>query len=205
MSAAASKLSAATGKLHDLADDRRTADSHVKGSLKDAHNDGMKNKSGWAHFWDKVSTVLAVVAIVLLVVAVIAVCVAFPAAGLLRSWPRTASLRVSLLAAAVLATAGFGGGLGVAMTVTGLLSLGAETGQYANGEGSLTHLLLDTALTIGPFALVKGTRYLASTRTLVKDSEACATVQVETDQPQAHGQGQILHQIRWKLLSTQPD
>ena len=167
VAAAASRLATATGKLHDLADDRRTADSKVKGSLKHAHNDGMKNKSGWAHFWDKVSTVLAVVAIVLLVVAVIAVCVAFPAA--IAAFMAADGLIAGLTAGgAVLATAGFGGTLGVAMTVTGILSLLAEGGQNANGEGSLKHLLFDAALTLGPTAIVRGTRYLADLTTATR-------------------------------------
>ena len=170
VAAAASRLSAATGKLHALADDRRTADSHVKGSLKDAHNDGMKNKSGWAHFWDAVSQVLAVIAIVLIVIAVIAVCVAFPEA--IAAFIAADGLLASLAAGgSVLATAAFGGALGTAMTVVGVLSLGAEAGQYANGEGSLTHLLFDTALTVGPFALLKGARYLSESGILLRDAD----------------------------------
>ena len=115
----------------------------------------MKNKSGWAHFWDAVSQVLAVIAIVLIVIAVIAVCVAFPEA--IAAFIAADGLLASLAAGgAVLATAAFGGTLGTAMTVVGLLSLGAEGGQYANGEGSSSHLLLSAALTLGPFAIVKG-------------------------------------------------
>lgn len=164
VAAAASRLSTATGKLHALADDRKSADSQVKGSLKDAHNDGMKNKSGWAHFWDAVSQVLAVIAIVLIVIAVIAVCVAFPEA--IAAFIAADGLLASLAAGgSVLATAAFGGALGTAMTVTGLLSLGATIGQYANGEGSLTHLLISAALTLGPFAIAKGVKYLAGLKT----------------------------------------
>ena len=173
VAAAASRLATATGKLHDLADDRRTADSKVKGSLKHAHNDGMKNKSGWAHFWDAVSQVLAVIAIVLIVIAVIAVCVAFPEA--IAAFIAADGLLAGLAAGGgVLATAAFGGTLGTAMTVVGLLSLGAEGGQYANGEGSLSHLLLSAALTLGPFAIAKGGRYLLGLRNGLEDAGAAS-------------------------------
>jgi uncharacterized protein YukE len=163
VSAAQARLSAATSKLHALADDRKSADSTVTGSLKDAHNDGMKNRSGWSHFWGAVSQVLAVIAIVLIVVAVIAVCVAFPAA--IAAFLAADGLLASLAAGgAVLGEAAFGGALGMAMTGVGVASLGTEGILYASGEGSLSHLLLDAALTAGPFALLKGARYLSDVR-----------------------------------------
>ena len=44
---AKSRLSDAAGKLTNLADDRRVADSKVKGALTRAHHDGMRNRSWW--------------------------------------------------------------------------------------------------------------------------------------------------------------
>jgi hypothetical protein len=105
------------------------------------------------------------------VIAVIAVCIAFPEA--IAAFLAADGLLAGLAAGGgVLATAAFGGTLGTAMTVVGLLSLGAEGGQYANGEGSLSHLLISAALTLGPFAIAKGGRYLLGLRTGLEDAGA---------------------------------
>jgi uncharacterized protein YukE len=172
--AAKSRLSAATSKLHGLADDRRSADGKVKGSLKDAHNDGMKNKSGWTHFWESVSKVLAVIAIVLIVIAVIAVIIAFPEA--LLAFAAADGLLASLAAGgAVLGEAAAGGALGMAMTGVGVASLGTEGVLYSEGEGSLSHLGLDAALTLGPFAILKGARYLSDASFALRGGEELTT------------------------------
>ncbi|HSY16428.1 MAG TPA: hypothetical protein VK816_10595 [Jatrophihabitantaceae bacterium] len=68
-------LRRSTDLLHDLSTDRQAADQRVMGALKQARSAGMRNKSGWVHFWEDLSKSLSRITVVLLVVAVIAVVV----------------------------------------------------------------------------------------------------------------------------------
>ncbi|AZI57424.1 hypothetical protein EH165_03870 [Nakamurella antarctica] len=73
VAAAQARVQAALEQRRALADDRRSADSKVKGTLHNAQDMGMHNRSGWSHFWEGVSDTLGKLTIVLIVVAVVAV------------------------------------------------------------------------------------------------------------------------------------
>jgi hypothetical protein len=66
-------------QMQDLKDhDRAAADNAVVNSLNKAHDAGIQNESGWAHFFHALSVVGEVLAVAVLVVAVVAVVLAFP-------------------------------------------------------------------------------------------------------------------------------
>ncbi|AZI57428.1 DUF4237 domain-containing protein [Nakamurella antarctica] len=73
VAAAQARVQAALEQRRALADDRRSADSKVKGTLHNAQDMGMHNRSGWSHFWEGVSDTLGKLTIVLVVLAVVAV------------------------------------------------------------------------------------------------------------------------------------
>lgn len=169
------QLSNATSKLAGLADDRSAADSKVKAALKQAHDVGMKNKSGWVHFWESVAKVLAVIAIVLIVIAVIAVCIALPeiAIAFLAADGLIAGLGA---AGATAATAAFGAGafgltVGTAMAWVGGASLATEGVLAASGEGSWNHVALDAALMFGPGLLLKSGAYVNDARLALREGD----------------------------------
>ena len=167
---AQTQLGDATAKLAALAGDRRSADARVKGALRQAHQDGMKNKSGWTHFWSAVAKVLAVVAIVLLVIAVICVVIAFPEilAGVLAADGLMASAAAGL---AGVGEAAFGGWVGTAMTATGYASLGTTSALALTGDASVTDVAESAALMFGPGIVLRGAAYLRGAATVVRDGE----------------------------------
>jgi uncharacterized protein YukE len=154
-------LASATNKLNDLADDRRAADSKVKGALKKAHDDGMKNRSWWSHFWEAVAKVLAVVAIVLLVIAVVLVIIAFPEilAAVLAADGLIAAAGAGL---AAVSEAAFAGWVGTALVATGWASLGVTGIRALSGDASWKDFAIDAALIAGPGLLLRGARYLGA-------------------------------------------
>ena len=127
VAAAKSRLSASTGRLTHLAEDRRVADAKVTGALRQACRDGIKNKSWWQNALTTVSRVLAVVTILLLVVAVLAVvALALINPALIPALVVLAGQALTVLSTAQLAVDGTRKALGedVSWTELGLDALG---------------------------------------------------------------------------------
>ncbi|AZI58830.1 hypothetical protein EH165_12470 [Nakamurella antarctica] len=154
---AAARLQAATDSLHELGGERRSADDRVQGSLEAAHQVGMQNRSAWSHFWEDLSSVLAVITIVLLVVAVVVLFVvagpaAWAAAGAASGFVASAAAGAAAAGAAM-------AGVGTAMTVVGAAALGVHSVQAVRGEASWADVGVEALWQLGPGVALKGLKY----------------------------------------------
>jgi hypothetical protein len=110
--------------------DRVAADNAVVGRLSQAHDAGVKNESGWHHFFHALSTVAKWAGIVLLVIAIVAVIVLVPALGVMGA-----------LAAVTTVGGATAGGLTVASLViyggaaASAVALVGDVGQRETGGG----------------------------------------------------------------------